>query len=212
MTHARRGFTLVELLVVIAIIGVLIGLLLPAVQKVREAAARAKCENNLKQIGLACLNYESAYNGLPPRCQVSVPYRGWGVYILPFIEQQNVYSLYHFDASFYDPVNGPAVSAPMPVYSCPSNPTAGMIINLVDVNLNPTGTQGVEGDYFAPNSFEAYWWPEPQQSMAEDEDFCPAMAQDVIRPIRDILDGTSQTLLISELAGRPNHWILGVQQ
>jgi prepilin-type N-terminal cleavage/methylation domain-containing protein/prepilin-type processing-associated H-X9-DG protein len=207
----RTAFTLIELLVVIAIIAILIGLLLPAVQKVREAANRATCQNNLKQIGLAALNYESSYGGLPPRCNVQAPYRGWGPYLLPFIEQENLANLYRFDLNFYDPRNGPAVSLPVKVYTCPSAP-AGRTDAIVDVNGNPTGTIGAEGDYFAPNSVDAYWWPDAQRTAAADELQAPAMAHNVVRRLADILDGASNTLLISELAGRPDWWIKGVKQ
>src|SRR5262245_3644833 len=89
----RAGFTLIELLVVIAIISVLIGLLLPAVQKVREAANRINCQNNLKQIGLALLNYEGAHKRFPP-ARSPGPVHSWQAFILPHIEQDNLATLY----------------------------------------------------------------------------------------------------------------------
>jgi prepilin-type N-terminal cleavage/methylation domain-containing protein len=95
----RNAFTLVELLVVIAIIGILIGMLLPAVQQVREAARRTDCGNKIRQLGLAIMNYESAHKALPPGWTAndpldaaSAPGWGWSAQILPFVEAGNVYS------------------------------------------------------------------------------------------------------------------------
>ena len=142
----RTAFTLIELLVVIAIIAILIGLLLPAVQKVREAAARMSCSNNLKQLGLAAHNYENAFGKLPPNLIVELgaapgspgmpgyPYPGishaWTVNFLPYIEQDNVYKLYDMKFPWLSspsivpgtPNNQGALQTPIKTFICPSTP------------------------------------------------------------------------------------------
>jgi prepilin-type N-terminal cleavage/methylation domain-containing protein len=118
----RKGFTLIELLVVIAIISVLLGLLMPAVQKAREAANRISCANNLHQLGLAMHEYENTFNVLPPS-RLQVGYATWAVLILPYIEQDNLYNQWNLFLTYYEQ-NDVARLTAVKVFFCPSRRTA----------------------------------------------------------------------------------------
>jgi len=138
MIRSRKGFTLIELLVVMAIIAILIGLLLPAVQKVREAAARMQCQNNLKQIGLALHNHDSTYGYLPTAGAQSAamdklnqPFVtvGWAAQILPYIEQDNLnrYVVQSGPSAWQSALGKAPVEIPVKIYNCPSRPSRASV-------------------------------------------------------------------------------------
>ncbi len=149
---ARGGFTLVELLVVIAIIGILIALLLPAVQAAREAARMTQCSNNLKQIGLAAHNYHSTHGCFPAgnicegAAESARPRTTWALSLLPYIEQQPLFDEYDFDAAYGTtaPVNYDVVAAHLETYACPSD--------LPMETRVPASGPGSGGASYKPNS------------------------------------------------------------
>jgi prepilin-type N-terminal cleavage/methylation domain-containing protein/prepilin-type processing-associated H-X9-DG protein len=200
--RSRTGFTLIELLVVIAIIAVLVGLLLPAVQKVREAAARLKCANNLKQLGLA-LHSHVEVKGAFPAAKVTKPTtHSWTPFILPYIEQDALFRMYRFDVDWDDPatndqLNTGVNSTQLKLLNCPSAP----------VGRRGTRGRGIT-DYDAinqvtrPNPFVA-------NLPKSDPSWVGIMGLNVRRRIVDVTDGTSNTLLLAESAGRNELWQMG---
>src|SRR5262245_60623542 len=124
VSHRPRGFTLIELLVVIAIIVILMSLLLPAIQKVREASNRLQCGNNLKQIGIALHNFHGDYGRFPSSDRVpgvnNSPRHSWMTYLLPYVELQNLEKQYNYSYSWGDPVNLPVTSTRIKIFQCPS--------------------------------------------------------------------------------------------
>ncbi len=138
------GFTLVELLVVIAIIGILIALLLPAVQAAREAARRTQCANNLKQVGLALHNYHDVLKVFPPgnitdgNCCSDLSRITWAISILPYIEQTNLGQRYNYNLPNEDPANAFVREERVPIYECPSDDQRG---KLLVPDSGPTGGQ-----------------------------------------------------------------------
>jgi len=208
----RTAFTLIELLVVIVIIAVLIGLLLPAVQKVREAANRMKCSNNLKQAGLALHHFENVHGQFPPG-QVQGPFLPAGVttptehgfwpFLLPYLEQEALAREYRWDVDSYAAANQPVVNTHIKVLQCPSaepdrvgnfrpdpprNVPGACIDYATEIFVNPDlVTLGLVDPMMADNA--GIFWP------------INFMAR-----TSDITDGLSTTVAVVEIAGRPTRW------
>jgi prepilin-type N-terminal cleavage/methylation domain-containing protein len=228
MKRSRRltGFTLVELLVVIAIIGVLVALLLPAIQAAREAARRAQCQNNLKQIGLGVLNYDSAKGRFPPGSTtngtaITAPNSStWTVDIFPYAEQQQLFSIWNPAVDFNQPANQRLRESFVPMYTCPSDVEMSQL-------YQPESGQGM-AQFWAPGSYRGmsgitpgdngqHFWDNPEANLAANVAAMPdwtrgplhaifkssttgAAGDRKIKPVatRNIPDGTSNTLLAGE--------------
>ncbi len=206
--RARPGFTLVELLVVIAIIGILIALLLPAVQAAREAARRMSCSNGLKQISLGMHNYHDTFKTLPPGqlfigdtggTSRATRGRGWGwsALILPQMEQSGLYEGLDFSRLMADPVNIDLVRTYNNIFLCPSSPqpedgvpvgNGSQTYTIVDPGQAPTNYVGNGGAF--RNSFNTHNTPTDRQN--------GVLLRDKSIKFRDITDGTSNTLLAGE--------------
>jgi prepilin-type N-terminal cleavage/methylation domain-containing protein/prepilin-type processing-associated H-X9-DG protein len=204
----RRGFTLIELLVVIAIIATLVGLLLPAVQKTREAAARLTCQNNLKQLGLAVHNFYDAHQYIPtslrpPANGTSSPRQGLFLFLLPYFEQDNVYRQYDFNYGWQDPINTPLTSVQLKLFQCPSSPNPSR--QDFDPSVTPAVLFAATGDYAALNGVDGRL-----VTAGLVDEAGPGFFPKNTKPtFGDITDGLSNTIAITEAAGRPQVWRLG---
>lgn len=207
----RRGFTLVELLVVIAIIGVLVGLLLPAVQSAREAARRMSCSNHLKQLGLGMHNFHSALDAFPTSTSGNGALHYWGAQLMPYMEQQPLAAIYDYSARFNDVANRTAVQTPVPYMSCPSTPGSPILDPRfkLSTSSSPEAWSSYGADYAGSSGPLSSMWNTPNYVGTVKPTNIDGFFNGTTKPgergrrSRDILDGLSNTIMFVESAARP---------
>lgn len=201
MTIRRNAFTLIELLVVIAIIAVLIGLLLPAVQKVRESASRAQCGNHMKQMALGLLQHHDARGGFPgerQRLKPSDPEHSWYTALLPYVEQDALYANYKFNSAWNSVENAPVATTPVTLFTCPSyDPGRTSTLN---------GRRYPSADYTPITEIDATLVATGVLAPWNGDRNGPMYGTSKSRRIADIKDGASNTLLFAEATGSPHLW------
>jgi prepilin-type N-terminal cleavage/methylation domain-containing protein/prepilin-type processing-associated H-X9-DG protein len=213
----RSAFTLIELLVVIAIIGVLLALLLPAVQKVREAAARIQCANHLKQIGLAMHHHHDTYGVFPPG-RVDAPFtvpqgqiiqggHGTFPFLLPYLEQEALARIYRWDRRAQGPENQPVATAQLKVLQCPSAEPDRWVTAVEDPENYSYGGKGACSDYGGVRDIDTRLVDMGLVDPAAD--YRGVLTKQYLTRLADITDGTSQTILVTDHAGRPKLWRAG---
>lgn len=198
MSYPRRAFTLIELLVVIAIIAVLIGLLLPAVQKVREAASRLKCTNNLKQIGVAMHGYHSRMDRFPDGYTSGAPVRngegtgpgwGWAAQLLPDLEQDNVAKSINYNLDIANSFNAAARVQVLPVFLCPSDSPGVTNFNSVSAGGSTICSVAFANYVGVGGTFEVTAYPDTGNGV---------LYRNSRIKVLGITDGTSSTLMVGE--------------
>lgn len=230
-TPARCGFTLVELLVVIAIIGVLVALLLPAVQAARESARRMQCTNNLKQFGLALHSFHdtnkifpAAVDELTTSPSLNDVWKGsWVPHVFPYIEQQNLFQLYRFDRDWQDNTTNDAAGGPtkktIPVFMCPSAPgrsTRPAASNRGLIDYGATTEREFPNPFLNTVQASAVQQSDPNYIGVLGRNVLKSVSPPAISPanrrMATITDGTSNTFLVAECAGRNTYWWMGRRQ
>lgn len=186
--RSRKGFTLIELLVVIAIIAILIALLVPAVQKVRESAARTQCQNNLKQIGLAMHNYESERRVFPQGRNQFPKVVSAHARLLANVEQANLQQLVNYDGTLTDPQNLQASVTKIPMFICPSDPITGQVPGSTHFGTSYVACNGIGATLDTGGNITGYLTIATGKGV---------FAQ-VPTPIAKIIDGLSNTAAFSE--------------
>jgi type II secretory pathway pseudopilin PulG len=221
---------LVELLVVIAIIGVLVALLLPAVQAAREAARRTKCKNNMRQLGLAAHMYADTQQMIPPGLVAFSPSAGYGgyagqgtgIFLLPYIEQSNLYDRYNHNKGFDHDDNQAIVNTPINVYTCPSAPGGNRTMATDNAFASSFGGQPAQnGDNTAAmTDYNGIRWANDINGnsvvglMGHIWNFGPPVPYTLDNPSRfsSCTDGLSNTILYYEQVGRPTKYVNGKPQ